>query len=43
MIRKCLRAIDFTDWSATGLGSYPFPLTTNGGYAFDLKLATRTT
>jgi plasmid maintenance system killer protein len=30
-------------WSEIGLDSIRFPLTTNGEYAFDLKMAMRTT
>ena len=36
------RAIDFTNWSETGLGSIRFSSTTNGECAFDLKMAMRT-
>ena len=37
------RAIDFTNWSETGLASILFPSTTNGECAFVLKMAMRTT
>jgi len=42
-IWKFLRAIVFTNWSTNAPGYIRFPSTTNGGCAFDLKMAMRTT